>query len=77
MKQTSAVLMLGIVIGVCGCATTGYHRASETRSVIINARAETAKLHQQVEATVNALQALTGSEPTALRPLYENFFCHG
>jgi hypothetical protein len=73
MRRSTLGFALGLTGLLCGCATTGYHRASETRSVILNVRAETAKLQHQLEATSSALQTLTGSEAAALRPLYDNF----
>jgi hypothetical protein len=73
MKHMTKALAVGLSGVLCGCATTGYHRAGETRLVIRNARAETARLQQQVDTASNALQALTASEPSALRPLYDSF----
>jgi predicted nucleic acid-binding Zn-ribbon protein len=72
-RQITSVLVLGLAASLCGCATTGRQRASQTQSAIGNARTLAVNLQQEVEAAQQALQKLTAPEVTDLRPPYDNF----
>ena len=73
MRTLVSILMLGPVMLITSCATTGYERASQARSAIDDARAVTAGVQQKLEAATGALQKLSSTETTALRPPYDDF----
>ena len=73
MKRIAVVLGLGFIVPLCGCATTGYERASQACSEIGKARVVTIKAHQDLVAAVSAVQTLTAMETTALQPPYQSF----
>ena len=70
-RQVTSVLVLGLAAAICGCATTGYQRASQTRSVINEARAVVTNIQQRVDAASRALQSVTGPDATELRQPYQ------
>ena len=73
MKRITAVLVLGLPVLLCGCATAGYRRASLTRSVLTDARTVTVRAQQQIDVAVQTLQDLSSQETNDLRPPYDRF----
>jgi rubrerythrin len=73
MKRITVMLVLGLTASFCGCATTGYQRASQARSEIAETRVVTIKAHQDLVAALRAAQNLTAKETTALQPPYQSF----
>jgi chromosome segregation ATPase len=70
-RQVTSVLVLGLAGAICGCATTGYQRASQTGSVINEARAVVTNIQQNIDAAARALQTMTGPDATELRQPYQ------
>ncbi len=73
MKQVAAVLVLCLSVLLCSCATTGYQRASRTRSAIHDARAVTVHIQQEINTALLALQNLSFQETVDLRAPYGSF----
>lgn len=75
MKQKTlrrSVVLLTIAFLFGGCATSGYKRASETRSAIETAKLSVMKLQQETDAAVLALTNITALPTGDLRPQYES-----
>lgn len=73
MKRIAAVLVLGLPVLLFGCATTGYRRASLTRSAVTDARTVTVRVQQQIDVAVQTLRDLSSQETIDLRPPYDRF----
>jgi len=73
MRRIVLLLVLGFTVSFCGCATTGYERASQARSEIGEARVVTIKAHQDLVAAVRAVQNLTAKETIDLQAPYQSF----
>jgi hypothetical protein len=70
MKHVTGVWGLCASVFLCSCATTGYQRASLTRSAIHDTRAVTVQIQQDINAALQALQSLSAQETIDLRPPY-------
>jgi DNA repair exonuclease SbcCD ATPase subunit len=73
MRRITMVLALELSALLCGCATTGYERASEARSAIGDARAVTVTIQHELDATLSSLQNLTSNDVTNLQPPFQVF----
>src|SRR5579871_383861 len=71
MKQTALLLVSAVVL--CGCATTGYEHASETRSAISDARIVTVAVQERLDTITTSLQNFNSNEVTNLQAPYQAF----
>src|SRR5438093_3969647 len=73
MNKIISVLAIGSALLLCGCATTGHQRASQTRSAMDEVQTVTGNIQHDLDAAVRALQTLTSQEATNLQPSYLAF----
>src|SRR5438445_426393 len=72
-RHLICVLLVGSALGLSGCATQGYQRASQTTSTIHDTHGLVAGTQDQIALALKSLDGLVAQQTGDLRPQFESF----